>query len=128
METLNLILNVILYVTITIATAIVVVKIISLFNRKCYISGAITKLPYVVAIAKFHRASTLMHHIGYKAINPMQLVPFDITKGYWWYMRKDIALLFFCNSIYIQNNWRISKGAKIERFIAYVLLKNVIYQ
>lgn len=104
---------------------------------KIYISGQITGLNFQEAKGMFERgereAITLFSCIcggdneRIKPINPMKL---DHAPGSEWedYMEKDIAELLRCQGIYMLQNWRRSKGARVEHAIAKELGLPIIYQ
>ena len=59
--------------------------------------------------------------------NPCDITPLFGIKKYWCYMIADLYVLIFkCNSIYLLDNWKESRGAKIELFIALLLNKKIL--
>jgi hypothetical protein len=48
--------------------------------------------------------------------------------GYDEYMRVDFAQLKASDTVYMMNNWKESKGAKLEERYARLLRKKVIYE
>lgn len=85
---------------------------------KIYISGQITGLELEEAKAKFNRAETMLQEKGYHPVNPMRLNPHEENKTWKEYMLDDLDALFDCEAIYLLDNWRESKGARIEYQIA----------
>lgn len=85
---------------------------------KIYISGQITGLKPEEAKAKFNRAETMLQEKGYYPVNPMRLNPHEEGKTWKEYMLDDLDVLFDCEAIYLLDNWRKSKGARIEYQIA----------
>lgn len=84
---------------------------------KVYLSGKISGLPIADAIQKFAFASNQIRALRLVPVNPMEKsLPADAC----WkeHMVQDIALLFECQAIYLQADWKESKGARIEECIA----------
>jgi len=96
-------------------------------KEKCYISGKITGLGLEVAKQNFHNAAVYVRSLGYEAINPMELTPINDSFTWHDYMREDIRLLCDCGSIFMQENYNESKGAKIELEIARSINLKIIY-
>jgi len=85
--------------------------------KKMYISGMITGLKPTCVKRKFKRTEEFLRDSGFMPINPsMNKLADDAS----WkdYMLHDIEQLFTCDSIYMQRDWEISKGARIEKSIA----------
>lgn len=61
-------------------------------------------------------------------INPCCIKPLFGIKKYWCYMITDIYQLLKCDSIFMLNNWKDSRGARIELSIALLTGKKVIFQ
>lgn len=82
-----------------------------------YISGKVTGLPFVAAKRKFDDAERKLKSMGYKPINPIKI---GEIAGFKWedYMKRDIQMLCDCSYIYPLDNWKDSKGAKLEMEIA----------
>lgn len=94
---------------------------------KVYISGQITGLPIEEARERFEEAQIHLEEQGCKVFNPLENgLPADAT----WeeHMKADIKILMECDAIYLLNNWKDSKGARIERDIAVALGYLVIEQ
>ncbi len=87
-------------------------------NKKIYISGKITGLAHETAYANFELAEKVLESLGYEPINPMKKVSEQEGKTYKEYMLEDIELLWDCAGIFMLDNWKDSRGARIERFIA----------
>lgn len=81
---------------------------------KVYISGKITDDPNYKQ--KFKNAELFLRLAGFEVVNPADQ---EVTGKPWnWYMRKDIKLLVKCGAIYLLQDWKESKGAKLEHYIA----------
>lgn len=104
---------------------VIVRKIVVRNNDRVYISGAISSLDYFTAKENFERVENMYKH-QFNVVNPMN--NYDITKSYRRLMYEDLKILFFCKYIYMQLNWKTSKGAKIERIFSKILFIKIIYQ
>ena len=96
---------------------------------KVYVSGKISGLQPAVYTAKFNRAvERIKENYEWVAIfNPCDITPLFGIKKYWFFMIADLYVLIFkCNSIYLLDNWKDSRGAKIELFIALLLNKKIL--
>lgn len=85
---------------------------------KIYISGKITGLDLKDALANFEKAETELVAKGFEPINPMKKVSEQQGKTWKEYMLADIEILWDCEAIYMLDNWKDSKGARIELAIA----------
>lgn len=88
---------------------------------KIYIAGKITGLVYEDALRSFAEVETLLSQLGHEPVNPMKENGLDGDgKEYPWaeYMRRDIPHLLGCDGIFLMDNWRQSKGARLEALIA----------
>ena len=95
---------------------------------RTYISGKITGLDIEEAKKNFKEAEDQLTNIDLIPVNPMEIVPEN--KDFKWedYMLADIKELFKCEAIFMLSNWRDSKGARIERAIAYEMELTIFYQ
>jgi len=96
-------------------------------GKRCYISGKISGLTTSEYTANFQYAANAAEKMGYTAVNPVAV---NGQKKWCWlrFMVADIRLLLPCEAIYLQRNWKDSKGSKVERFFAKCLRKTIIYQ
>ena len=96
---------------------------------KVYISGQITGLELDEARELFEEAEKTLYSMGHTPINPMKRVPYNQIFTWEDYMIKDIEILLKeSDAIFMLSNYRKSKGARIEKFIAIQTNKIVIYQ
>ena len=59
--------------------------------------------------------------------NPCDITPLFGIKKYWFFIIADLYVLIFkCNSIYLLDNWKESRGAKIELFVGLLLNKKIL--
>lgn len=92
---------------------------------KVYISGAITGDSNYKE--KFQKAKKDLEANGYRAVNPAE---FELPEGATWedYMKQDLALLLNCDGIYMLKDWKQSRGARIEQFLAQELHLQILYE
>ena len=96
-------------------------------REKIYISGAISGLPRQDVEKKFNDAELLLLARGYEVVSPLKKgIPYDAP----WevHVAIDILLLISCDSMYLLPDWKYSKGATLEKNIAELLGKNMIYE
>jgi len=98
---------------------------------KIYLSGKITGLPDLVPELLFEEAEydvrAMYKHTQVIIVNPIKIK--HKPKSTWEdFMAKDIEALLYCDEIFMLTNWRKSKGAKIEHFIAKQMNKPIHYQ
>ena len=96
--------------------------------KKCYNSGKITGLPYLVAYNNFRFADREIESRGYKPVNPLAERWLSPSAPWILHMIVDIWHLLWCDAVYFQNNWEQSKGARIEFRVALHLNKELIYE
>ena len=94
---------------------------------KIYIAGKITGLPYEEANRLFSRADAYLKLKGHEVVNPMKLHGGRTDLTWRQYMITCIKHLVECDGLYLLPNWPMSKGAKIERRIAYDLGLDIMY-
>lgn len=89
-----------------------------------YISGPITGVPDYAE--RFRQAEEYLNSHGQITHNPAE---FEARDWAWRdYMRRDIGLLMECDTIYMLDGWRDSKGARLEHHIATELGFDITYQ
>lgn len=81
-----------------------------------YIAGKVSGLPYKECKEKFIKAEFVLKKKGLTPINPLRLV--DASTSWENSMKICIRLLLDSDAIYLLNDWKKSKGAKIEYAIA----------
>ena len=97
---------------------------------KIYISGKITGLDPKRAWMNFLSVEMRYFKKGINTVNPMnkKYLFNRIGKMPWYvYMACDIFLLLSCDTIYMQYNWKESRGSRIEHGIAKFLNYKIIY-
>ena len=87
-------------------------------NKRIYISGKISGLPYDEVIAKFEAAELILMEMGYDVFNPLKN---GLTKESSWsqHMFLDLKELLKCDCIYLLPDALDSKGARLEIYRAY---------
>lgn len=96
-------------------------------KRRIYIAGQITGLTLSAAKHNFDTAKYEVAIAGFSPLSPMDL-PHDHDKTWKSYMFEDLAAMKSCAAVYMLRNWRESRGARIEHFIACRLGLQVFYQ
>ena len=99
---------------------------------RVYISGAITGVKHADKL--FARAEEKLELLGYDVVNPYKFgehlkkeyAKENKVPAYEDYMKDDINLLFYCDAIYLLENWGTSKGARLEKKIAEVLKMQIM--
>lgn len=97
-------------------------------NRKCYISGKITGYSIEYAEKKFKAASEYVAQLGYEPVNPLDFSCWSKDKSWSDYMRQDIIVMMECDNIFLQADYKSSKGAMLEYNIAKELGMNIIFE
>jgi hypothetical protein len=96
-------------------------------DMKVYISGAITGIPFDEVQSKFAAAERILTEQGYKVISPLKTgIPYNFP----WesHIAMGIVLLIGCDAVYFLHDWNLSKGATLEKNIAELTGKQVIYE
>lgn len=91
-----------------------------------FISGKISGLYHYYAYYKFKAAEKHLTQLGYEVRNPMQL-----CKPHWSWLRCMIVCLWNltrCPEVFFLDNWKHSRGARIEYRVALMLKKTIIIQ
>lgn len=97
--------------------------------KKVYISGKISGLELDEARYIFNTAAIIIKSTGkHLPVNPFDINPFLGIKNYWCYMISDLWNLMFCDAIYMLDNWKESKGARIEHAFAKFIGLKIMYQ
>jgi len=96
---------------------------------KIYISGRITGYSLFHALKKFAQTERYLREHGYDSVvNPTTLHDYSIEQSWKDYMIVDIKHLFDCDAIFMQSDWSMSKGARIEYQIAKELGLKIIFE
>jgi hypothetical protein len=124
---------------------------------RIYISGAVSDIDYCEAQARFNAAQAVLEaRGGYEVVNPLNLQKWavkSLEKGFldeevlhvehkesgrqravspdeFWRECMDVCLreLLRCDAIYMLNNWRTSRGARVELAVAIELGIEILIQ
>lgn len=95
-------------------------------KEKIYIAGKVTGDPCYKM--KFNAGVERLVELGWEReqiVNPAQLVPAELPwpRAMW----RCLKLMCGCEWVALLPDWRESRGARIERFVATVLRKWMIY-
>ena len=85
-------------------------------QKKVYICGKVTGLPYHEVTRKFGEAHLKLLQQGYLPVNPLAVVN-DWHMPWEQAMRLCIKALMDCDAVYLLHDWQQSKGAKVEHQI-----------
>lgn len=96
-------------------------------RSRCYNAGKVGGLEKVRFSYNFFKADNEIFFMGYKPISPLKNGLPD-KAPYWLHMFVDLCLLASCKAAYFQENWKDSRGAKIEHMFATFLGKEIWYQ
>lgn len=95
---------------------------------RLYIAGQITGLDYAEAFRNFETAETLLFDAGHEPVNPMKSEGEVPGRRWAEYLADDLLLIDQCDGIYMQSNWRRSKGARLEHYAASLMDKTILYE
>jgi len=86
---------------------------------RIYIAGQVTGKDYKTAIKEFDDAEKMLEARGDEVVNPTRYC--DISWSWEKCMRVCLPLLTECDGIYMLRDWKKSRGAKLEHFVAIKL-------
>lgn len=89
---------------------------------KIYIAGKISGAPGYRK--KFAAAADHLRRIGYEPVNPCD----NKAKDYKGFIDAGMRMLMECDAIYMLDDWKHSKGARLEQKYAHVTRMKIIYQ
>ena len=92
-----------------------------------YISGPMSGHPQLNYDA-FQDATRKLRVMGLYVISPHEINPNDGSVSYQDCLRRDLAALLLCDSIYMLEGWVTSKGACLEKHIADCLNMQIQFQ
>ena len=124
--------------------------------KRIYMSGAVSNIDYCEAQARFNAAQAMLEaRGGYGVVNPLNLIKWAIKRvemggmgevlylehketgrrravlsdEYWREcMEACLRELLHCDAIYMLNNWRTSRGARVELAVAVELGLEILIQ
>lgn len=87
-------------------------------GKKCYNAGKISGLNVLEALAKFRQYDELIYQSsGMLPVNPM-IYGLKWSRPWWMHMIFDLILMLRCDAVFFQPDWKESKGARIEHWVA----------
>ena len=94
---------------------------------KVYIAGKVTGLEKADIFKKFYESGKQLKKDGYLVMSPAVLA---LNEGFDHgdYMHVCYAMIDVCDAVYIQKDWRESKGARMEKQYAKDWKKLIIYE
>lgn len=93
---------------------------------KVYIAGKITGMDWKEAKEKFRRVQIILEECGYEVENPCD---HQIENGTWEaYMKQGLHAMLDCGGVLALDNWKESRGARIEVKLALDLGLFVLYE
>lgn len=95
--------------------------------KRVYIAGKITGLSEEEVIQRFSAAKQRLIEQGYIPVSPLDL-PHEHDRKWKSYMKEDLAAMKTCDEVYLLSNWRESRGARIEQWLATRNGKSLIYE
>ena len=87
---------------------------------KVYVCGQVTGLDTLFVKAKFEAASRTVWHHGFEPVNPVELVG-NVDAPWREAMGICLQALLNCEGIFVQEDWRSSKGAQVEIMLAHAM-------
>lgn len=86
-------------------------------SKRTYNSGKISGLNYFDVQVKFEKADKEIISLGNIPVNPIKK---GLPHGFPWFLHMiyDLFVLLTCRKIYLQKDWKESKGARIEERVA----------
>lgn len=93
---------------------------------KVYISGPISSKKFEEAKLHFRRIAAELRRVGMIPVDPTLIEQSSSPeendfKGWDDFMREGIKLLMDCDAIYMLTGYQNSRGAKIEKYLAFQL-------
>lgn len=94
---------------------------------KFYIAGKVTGLEKADIFKKFYESGKLLKKDGHLVMSPAVLA---LNEGFEHedYMHIRYAMIDVCDAVYMQKDWRQSKGARMELQYAKDWKKQIIYE
>jgi hypothetical protein len=94
---------------------------------RVYLSGPISGLDYCEAVNNFDKCEAWAKTTFWdcEIVNPMKLNKNE--RDWKKCMKKCLNVLIDCDAIVLQKNWKQSRGAQIERFIAKKMAMKVYF-
>ena len=95
-------------------------------RQNIYIAGKITGEDWKKTKAKFSYVQRILEEYGYNVENPCD---HQIENGTWeGYMKQGLHAMLDCQGVFALDNWKQSRGARIEVQLALDLGMFVLYE
>ena len=94
---------------------------------KVYVAGKVKGLPENQIFTKFNSSVRTLKEGGHAVMSPAVLV-LNGGFGHEDYMHVCYAMIDVCDAVFMQRDWRNSKGARMEREYATDHRKRIIYE
>lgn len=94
---------------------------------KVYVAGKVTGLPRDEIFKKFCESANTLKKEGHTVMSPAVLAlneGFDHAD----YMHVCFAMIDVCDAVCMQKDWKMSKGARMERRYAKKRKKQIVYE
>ena len=96
---------------------------VNLNGKIVYLAGPISKVEWTEAKVKFQNLEDKVRKLHPQLIfNPIEHyappVPLDEMQTWTWYMRQSVRQLSQSDAIVLMDNYVISKGARLEKYLA----------
>lgn len=88
--------------------------------KKLYLSGPMTNVPLNNEPA-FSKAAKALRKKGYTVISPPELDRVSKHRTWEGYLRRDLSFLVKCDAVATLPNWKKSRGANLEVYVAKAL-------
>lgn len=89
--------------------------------KRVYLSGKMSGLPNF-GVEIFAEAAAQLREAGYTVFSPAELAVQSEDKPWTDYMKADlVVMLQHCDGVVALPNWRTSRGARMEIFVAYAM-------
>lgn len=96
-------------------------------KKRIYIAGGISNIPIDEVARNFERAEAEVRRMGCEPVSPFKV--YLGKKASWLdYMIICVPMLAVCEGIYLQSNWKQSKGARIEHDLAVGAEKEIYFE
>lgn len=95
---------------------------------KIYIAGKISDLPFEEAESHFIFAAGVLESFGHVPLNPCRMFPENPVWDWAEYMLADLRIIWtHADAVLMLDNWKDSKGARLEHHAAELVGKPIYY-
>jgi len=106
---------------------------VNLHGHIVYLAGPISKVDWTQAKVNFVDLEAKVRKFKPQQIyNPLDFmappVKLDEMQRWSWYMKQAVRALSLCDAIVLMDNYHISKGARLEKYLAEELGITVIHE